>query len=63
MMLYKLIYLSFANLCQINRNFVSSFFKGVKINSFGIKNYAFQSDSSSYGEVEFFIEYLLHGVV
>ena len=36
-MLYELIYLSFANLCQIKRNFVSSFFKGVKIDSFWYK--------------------------
>ena len=62
-MLYELIYLSFANLCQIKRNFVSSFFKGVKIDSFGIKNYAFKSDSLSLREVEFFIEYLLHSLV
>ena len=37
MMLYKLIYLSFANSCQIKGNFVSLCFKGVKIDCFWYK--------------------------
>ena len=36
-MLYKLIYLSFANSCQIKGNFVSLCFKGVKIDCFWYK--------------------------
>ena len=46
--MFGLIYLSFANSCRIKRNFKRYFFKSVKIDYLGIKNYVSKSDSSSY---------------